>query len=83
MERREAPGGLRDLLWRSLAIGPTGEAGEASRPRWCGGGASRRSTATLYRAPLPDDRETLHECDYTASQKEGLYSAVGIESTAL
>src|SRR3954449_10832335 len=29
MERREAPGGLRDLLWRSLAIGP---AGRLARP---------------------------------------------------
>src|SRR3954471_170894 len=35
------------------------ETGEASRPRWCGGGASRRSTATLCRAPLLDDLKPL------------------------
>src|SRR3954451_4476731 len=32
MERREAPGGLRDLLWRSLAIGPTARFARARAP---------------------------------------------------
>jgi hypothetical protein len=53
MERREAPAGLRDPLWRSLAIGPAGEAGEASRPRWCGGGASRLSIRGALSSAAP------------------------------
>jgi hypothetical protein len=52
MERREAPAGLRDPLWRSLAIGPHREPGEASHPLLSGGGASRRSTNRCQACPV-------------------------------
>src|SRR5215211_5049882 len=46
MERREAPGGWRDPLWRSLAIGPAGLPPPGQRD-----GASRRSTGRARASP--------------------------------
>src|SRR4051812_32004574 len=80
MERREAPGGLRGLLWASLAIGPPGTLARRSAPSDVGGGASRRFTAALYRAPLPASLGRLMRAPLAGSIGEAAYSIVGIKS---
>src|SRR3954449_1934650 len=73
MERREAPGGLRDLLWRSLAIGP---AGRPARPP-----APDEGAAPPGAPPEPGgaydacglqvfDRLAPHECSWTIEQSD-------------
>src|SRR5215204_4083661 len=85
-----APEGLRDPLWRSLAIG-AGEAGEASRPRSEGrrlpalhhrqacAVCAHLPATTLYRATLADDPQTPHEC-VCQSAREQRYTSLGKKS---
>src|SRR3954453_7565193 len=70
-----APGGLRDLLWRSLAIGPAGRLARPPAPVGVGAAPPGAPPQTSLRSLRALDRFRCRACPVSASIHDALSSA--------